>query len=176
MQVISNTTTRGYTLVELMVALAAGAFLLGGVSLAYSAIKGTILVGKELENAQEIIRYTSKVFARSIKQTPISPVVSADGSTISISQPAGVITCNGTVSAVDVVEVYTLESNNLTCTLGALAAERLLTGVETLNFSINNDVVTINVRPEQLPSQFGNAITIDVAASNVILEKVYNGV
>lgn len=172
----SNTNAHGYTLVELMVALAAGAFLLGGVSLAYSAIKGTVLVGKELESAQEIIRYTSKVFARSIKQTPSSPIVSANGATITIRQPAGVITCNGTVAAVDVDEVYSLDSNNLTCTLGALAAERLLTGVETLSFSINNDVVTINVKPEQLPSQFGNAITIDIAASNVILEKAYNGV
>ncbi|MCQ8878940.1 prepilin-type N-terminal cleavage/methylation domain-containing protein [Pseudoalteromonas shioyasakiensis] len=167
---------QGYTLVELMVALAAGAFLLGGVSLAYSAIKGTILVGKELERAQEVIRYTSKVFTRSIKQTPTSPIVSADGLTITISQPAGVITCNGTVTAVDVNEVYSLDSNNLTCTQGALAAERLLTGVESLSFSINNEVVTINVKPEQLPNQFGNAIRIDIAASNVILEKSYSGV
>ena len=55
-----NKLTRGFSLIELMVALAAGAFLLAGVSLSYAAIKGTIEVSKELENAQEVIRYTSK--------------------------------------------------------------------------------------------------------------------
>ncbi|MDP2636271.1 MAG: PilW family protein [Pseudoalteromonas sp.] len=166
---------RGYTLVELMVALAAGAFLLGGVSLAYSAIKGTVLVGKELENAQEVIRYTSKVFTRSIKQTPVTPIVSADGSSITITQPAGVVTCTGSVAAADVNEVYSLDGNNLMCALGALTPERLLTGLASLNFSINNELVTINVKPEQLPAQFGDSVAIELAASNVILEKVYSG-
>lgn len=168
--------SRGYTLVELMVALAAGAFLLSGVSLAYSAIKGTILVAKELENAQEIIRYSSMVFTRSIKQTPTTPIVSADGLTITIAQPAGVITCNGGIAANDTNEVYSLAANNLTCAVGAGVAERLLTGVEGLDFSVSNDVVTINIKPESLPTQFGGAIAIDIAASNVILEKAYNGV
>ena len=80
--------TKGFSLVELMVALAAGAFLLAGISLSYSAIKGTIQVSKELENAQEVLRYTSKVFNRSIKQTQITPVISADKSMITITQPS----------------------------------------------------------------------------------------
>ncbi|MEM5552486.1 prepilin-type N-terminal cleavage/methylation domain-containing protein [Pseudoalteromonas neustonica] len=173
---MSSSSMRGYTLVELMVALAAGSFLLAGVSLSYSAIKGTIMVSKELENAQEVIRYTSKVFTRSIKQTPTLPIVAADGLSISIGQPAGVITCNGSVAVAPTTEIYTLTGNNLMCTLGAAAPERLLTGVERLNFSINNNIVKINVAPENLPSQFGNAISIDVAVSNVILTNAFGGV
>lgn len=165
----------GYTLVELMVALAAGAFLLSGVSLAYSAIKGTVLVGKELENAQEVIRYTSKVFTRSIKQTPVIPTVSADGLSITVTQSAGVVTCAGSVAVADVNETYQLDANNLMCALGGLPSERLLTGIESLNFSINNDLITIKVKPEHLPAQFGAAVTIELAASNVILERVYSG-
>lgn len=171
----SQSRSQGYTLVELMVALAAGAFLLAGVSLSYSAIKGTILVGKELENAQEVIRYTSKVFTRSIKQTPTLPVVAADGSTITIEQPAGVITCNGSVSAAAVSELYSLVDNNFQCALGAAPAERLLTGVSQLNFAIDNNLVTIKVGPENLPAQFGNTITIDIAVSNVILNNAFGG-
>ena len=174
--------SQGYTLVELMVALAAGAFLLAGVSLSYSAIKGTILVGKELENAQEVIRYTSKVFTRSIKQTPSAPTVAADGSTITIDgssitiyQPAGVITCNGSVSTAAVSELYSLVDNNLQCALDAAPAERLLTGVKQLSFAIDNNLVTINVGPENLPAQFGNTITIDIAVSNVILNNAFGG-
>ena len=167
--------SQGYTLVELMVALAAGAFLLAGVSLSYSAIKGTILVGKELENAQEVIRYTSKVFTRSIKQTPRLPEVAADGSSITIYQPAGVITCNGSVSTAAVSELYSLVDNNLQCALDAAPAERLLTGVKQLSFAIDNNLVTINVGPENLPAQFGNTITIDIAVSNVILNNAFCG-
>ncbi|MEH6396420.1 prepilin-type N-terminal cleavage/methylation domain-containing protein [Pseudoalteromonas sp.] len=167
---------QGYTLVELMVALAAGAFLLAGVSLSYSAIKSTILVGKELENAQEVIRYTSKVFTRSIKQTPSAPTIAADGSSITISQPTGVITCNGSVSGADVTEIYSLTGNNLMCAIGAEPAERLLTGVTQLSFALNNNVVTINVGPENLPAQFGNTIAIDIAVSNVILNNAFGGV
>ena len=101
-----NKRVQGFTLVELMVALAAGAFLLAGVSLSYSAIKSTIEVGKELENAQEVIRYTSKVFNRSIKQTQLTPTISADKSTITITQPSGVIACDGSATTAQVVEVY----------------------------------------------------------------------
>ncbi|MBB1333324.1 prepilin-type N-terminal cleavage/methylation domain-containing protein [Pseudoalteromonas sp. SR44-5] len=167
---------RGYTLVELMVALAAGSFLLAGVSLSYSAIKGTISVSKELENAQEVIRYTSKVFTRSIKQTPSAPLVAADGSAITVTQPAGVITCNGSVSTADINEVYSLVGNNLMCTLGAAPAERLLTGVARLSFAIDNNIVTIYVGPENLPAQFEDTIAIDIAVSNVILNNAFGGV
>ncbi|WP_254911132.1 prepilin-type N-terminal cleavage/methylation domain-containing protein [Pseudoalteromonas sp. A601] len=173
---MTGLSNRGYTLVELMVALAAGAFLLAGVSLSYSAIKGTIMVSKELENAQEVIRYTSKVFTRSIKQTPELPVVSADGLSITIKQPTGIITCIGEVSAAAVDEIYSLQGENLMCKLGAADAERLLTGVKALTFSINNNLVSINVGPENLPAQFGNTIKIDVAVSNVILNNAFGGV
>lgn len=168
--------TNGYTLVELMVALAAGSFLLAGVSLSYSAIKSTISVSKELENAQEVIRYSSKVFTRSIKQTIELPTVAADGLSISIVQPKGVLTCTGEVSTTQITEVYSTNDNNMQCALGGAAPERLLTGVQSLTFSINNDVITINVRPENLPAQFGNGMEIDVAVSNVILNQSFGSV
>lgn len=166
---------KGFTLVELMVALAAGSFLLAGVSLSYSAIKGTINVSKELENAQEVIRYTSKVFTRSIKQTIELPTVAADGLSISIVQPSGVLMCTGEVSTAQATEVYSINDNNMQCAIDGAAPERLLTGVQSLTFSINNDVVTINVKPEHLPSQFGSSVAIDVAVSNVILNRLVGG-
>lgn len=172
----SENNIKGFTLVELMVALAAGSFLLAGVSLSYSAIKGTISVSKELENAQEVIRYSSKVFTRSIKQTTELPTVAADGLSISIVQPSGVLMCTGEVSAAKATEVYSINNNNMQCAIDGAAPERLLTGVQSLTFSLNNDVVTINVKPEHLPSQFGNGVAIDVAVSNVILNQAFGGI
>ena len=61
----------GFTLVELMVALAVGSFLIAGVGLSYATIKGTVSATKELENAQEVIRFTSQVLTRSLKTNPI---------------------------------------------------------------------------------------------------------
>ena len=142
---------QGYTLVELMVALAAGAFLLAGVSMSYSAIKSTILVSKELENAQEVIRYTSKVFTRSLKQTPELPTLSEDKLRITIKQPAGVISCTGELTTNEINEIYYLDDNNLICALGNNSPQRLLTGVKGLNFSINNNLVSINASFPEFP-------------------------
>lgn len=168
-----NKRPQGFTLVELMVALAAGAFLLAGVSLSYSAIKSTVEVSKELENAQEVIRYTSKVFNRSIKQTQLAPIISADKSTITITQPSGVIACDGSATTAQVIEVYSLNGSNLMCSLDGATAERLLTGIETLSFDIAGELVTVTVKPNDLPAQFGNGINIDIALTNVILVKAY---
>ncbi|WP_231613077.1 PilW family protein [Pseudoalteromonas sp. SWXJZ94C] len=57
----------GFTLIELMVALAAGMFLLSGVSLAYSSINSSTSTAKDLENALDVIRFSSKIFTRSLK-------------------------------------------------------------------------------------------------------------
>ncbi|WP_372858668.1 PilW family protein [Pseudoalteromonas sp.] len=164
--------SRGFTLVELMVAMAAGAFLLAGVSLSYSAIKSGIQVSKELENAQEVLRYSNSVLTRSTKQSLDLPVVSADGLTITYTMPSGVITCNGDVSSVAVVERYYLQNNNLMCAKDADTPERLLTGVETLSFSIDNNVVTVNIKPEGLPRQFSDVLEMNIAVSSVILSGV----
>lgn len=128
-----NKRIQGFTLVELMVALAAGAFLLAGVSLSYSAIK----------------------------------------STITITQPSGVIACDGSATTAQVVEVYSLNGSNLMCSLDGAASERLLTGIETLSFSIAGELVTVSVKPNDLPAQFGNGINIDIALTNSILVKAY---
>lgn len=167
---------QGYTLIELMVALAAGAFLLAGVSMSYSAIKSTTLVSKELENAQEVIRYTSSVFTRSLKQTPELPTLSEDKLSITIKQPAGVVNCIGEVTSSAVNERYYLDTNNLMCALGDKPAQRLLTGIEGLNFSINNYLVSIEVKPQHLPEQFAAGLVIDVAVSNVILSNAFGEV
>lgn len=164
---------KGFTLVELMVAMAAGAFLLAGVSLSYSAIKSGIQVSKELENAQEVLRYSNTVLTRSTKQSVDLPVVSADGLTITYTMQAGVISCNGDVSSVAIVERYYLQNNNLMCAKDADPPERLLTGVETLSFSINDNVVTVNIKPEGLPRQFNNAVEMNIAVSSVILSGVF---
>lgn len=75
----------GFTLVELLVALAVSSFLMAGISLVYSALSESVDTSKELENAQEVLRYSSEVFTRSLKQTKSMPLI-PDASTIVVVQ------------------------------------------------------------------------------------------
>ncbi|PAJ71983.1 hypothetical protein CJF42_23630 [Pseudoalteromonas sp. NBT06-2] len=72
----------GYTLVELMIALLVGCILIMGISLAYSSIKSLILSSKNLENAQEVLRFIAQTFTRSLKQTQGGVIVTIDQITI----------------------------------------------------------------------------------------------
>jgi len=59
--------TKGFTLVELMVALALGIFLTGGVVLMFSANKAASLDAEQLARMQENIRFASGLMIRDIR-------------------------------------------------------------------------------------------------------------
>jgi len=162
----------GYTLVELMIALLVGTILIMGISLAYSSIKGLILSSKNIENAQEVIRFTAQTFTRSLKQTPGNIDVTLNQ--ITIPQSLNTISCNGTRPIADYNEIYSLNGNNLQCDIGD-GAQTILTGVANINFAINNRLVSITVTPEAQqgePDGVGaaRAMIINVALTRIILE------
>ena len=72
-------------------------------------------------------------------------------------------------------EVYSLDNSSLMCSLNGATAERLLTGLESVSFSLSGELVTIVVKPQKLPAQFGAGINIDVALTNTILVNAYGG-
>lgn len=164
----------GYTLLEMLVAMAAGLFLLAGVAMSYSAIKNTVRTTQELSDAQEVIRYTSQVFTRSTKQTKALPVISADTLTIQFEQYANVLSCQGTTPAADYIETYTLTNGFLTCDIGdGGGAVQLLKGVEALSFGFNNYLVSVLVKPNHMPSHFGTGLQIDIATTQLILIEAF---
>jgi len=163
---------KGYTLVELMIALLAGCILIMGISLAYSSIKSLILSSKNIENAQEVLRFTAQTFTRSLKQTPGGIVVLANQ--ITVPQSLNSIACNGTRPVANYNETYSLNGNKLQCDIGN-GAEPILTGVENIAFALNNRLISITVTPQAQqgePSDIGAArsMTINVALTRVILE------
>ena len=83
--------SKGVTLIELLVALVASLFLLGGVSMAYSSIKSTELVENEIENSLNVIRYSNNLFSRSLKHTSSLPIIK--GQQLWVSQQAGTKSC-----------------------------------------------------------------------------------
>ncbi|KAF7768906.1 hypothetical protein PCIT_a3428 [Pseudoalteromonas citrea] len=169
---------KGYTLLELMVAMAAGMFLLAGVSMSYSAIKSTIVVTQELSHAQEVVRYTSQVFTRSIKQTNDLPIVDNSGIALRVLQVSGTLSCHGDTPAFDYTEYYTLVSGFLVCTVtpqagGDGVSVNLLKGVQALSFSTSHQgrLARITITPDNVPALFKNGIDIDIAVTRLIVSE-----
>jgi len=171
---------KGFTLVELMIGVTISGFLLLGVVGTYSSIHGTVLASKELENSQEVIRYSAHVFTRSIKQSP-QPVTIFDGgpgpgSTMIVNLPVSSTSCLGTEPVADFSERYDFDAPRLTCTLTiagvASPAVTLLTGVDNMQFIGIGNMVRVKVRPLLLAQNqnFTNGdIDIDIALTTRIM-------
>lgn len=165
----------GFTLVELLVALAVSSFLMAGISLVYSALSESVDTSKELENAQEVLRYSSEVFTRSLKQTKSMPLL-PDASTIFVVQDtSGATACNGTKPAVPFSETFTLVDNKLRCQVNGGVEQVLLTGVQDISYRRNGNLVEITLTPENLNvDMLANGFRIDIALSGKILDEALN--
>ncbi|WP_100914043.1 prepilin-type N-terminal cleavage/methylation domain-containing protein [Pseudoalteromonas spongiae] len=165
----------GFTLVELMVALAVSSFLMAGISYVYIAISQSVDTSKELENAQEVLRYSSEVFTRSLKQTKTIPTT-PNANTIVVEQAtSGATACNSTKPAVPFIETFTLIDSQLRCQVNAADEQVLLTGLQDISYRINGNLVEITLVPENLyVDMLANGFRIDIALSGKILEEALN--
>ncbi|NMP03957.1 prepilin-type N-terminal cleavage/methylation domain-containing protein [Pseudoalteromonas arctica] len=161
---------KGFTLIELMVALAAGMFLLGGVSLAYSSINSSTSTAKDLENALDVIRFSSKVFTRSLKQTNSVPTYT--NNILSVEQEMGSSACTGLTISAPFIEKYSHEDDSLFCDVGN-GKVKILKGVNVISYVIDNNVVSVLVEPTNLPSQFNNSLVIDISLSQMVMNKAF---
>lgn len=166
-------SSQGYSLIELLVAMLLSGALITGVSMAYVTITDLVKTNKNLENAQEVIRFTSEVFTRSLKQTSSTPTLNSSSALLTVNHDANAIACNGTRPSSDFDERYTLENNQLKCDIGS-GAQTILTGVENISFSQTQQVVSITVQPEAQQGETtgvgpASSIQIDVALSEIIL-------
>lgn len=147
-----------------------------GISTAYSSVTGLVNTGKNLENAQEVLRYCSEVFTRSLKQT--SENVTLTSSVLSVSQEANSVACDGSKPAINYTEIYTVDANNLTCDIGG-GPKTILTGVTNITFersiiSTSDKLISIIVTPQGLYGESSGVgankpIKMDIALSELIL-------
>lgn len=167
---------QGYTLIELLVAVLLSAALITGVSFAYVTITDLVKTNKNLENAQEVIRYTSEIFTRSLKQTSAQPVIAMSGAQLTVAHDAEIIACNGIRQNNSFNEVYTLANNQLMCNVGGTGAQAILTGLESITFAkdANQQILSITIEPQAQQGEASNTgptapMQIDVALSEIIL-------
>jgi prepilin-type N-terminal cleavage/methylation domain-containing protein len=181
---VAQSRTKGFTLVELMIALAISGFLLLGVVGTYSSIQDTIATSKELENSQEVIRYSAHVFSRSLKQTkvaatPTSTLLAPDGTPIfnvlTVTLPPLSTSCKGEPLNDGGTEIFIFDNlrNTLTCNVNDTGRVDLLTGIDSMQFIENpfGTMVTVQVYPTDLSdhNNFPEPINIDIALTSVIL-------
>ena len=166
---------RGFTLVELMISLAISAFLMSGIAFAYSALSQSVDTSKELENAQEVLRYSSEVFTRSLKQTKTTPNTPNANTIVVQQETLGSTACNSSKPAVPFSETFTLVDNQLRCRVNAGDEEVLLTGLQDISYRINGNLVEVTVTPENFNvDMLANGFRIDIALSGKILEEALN--
>lgn len=165
----------GFSLVELMVAMVVSTTLIAGTGLAYSGISNSINLSKTIENSQEVLRYTTDVFSRSLKQTLVSPVSTAPDNIRVIQDKVGSVACDGTVPvAAPYTESYRFEAPNLFCDAGS-GEVVILQGITNMSILINGDLVQITVIPNEFPiASLPNGVRIDIALSSKILMEETN--
>ncbi|TMO87486.1 PilW family protein [Pseudoalteromonas spongiae] len=168
-------TVSGFSLVELMVAMAVSMSLIAGTGFAYIGISDSISLSKNIENTQEVLRYTAEVFSRSLKQTLVSPVSTAPDNIRVIQDKVGSVACDGTVPvAAPYTESYRFEVPNLLCNAGN-GEVVILQGIANMSFAINGDLVQITVLPNDFPiADLPNGVRIDIAVSSKILMEETN--
>lgn len=166
----------GFSLPELMVALVISSVVLLGVSYTYSVTTGAVHATHNMQNAQEVLRYTSELFSRSLKQTEALPQI-PDPHTLIIEQTqVGVMACNGSKPARTFRETYRLEGKDLVCQIDNGAKFTVLTGVESIQYRLVGYLVEVFVTPEHwmkesLPAGF----RIDIALTSHIFGQMMGG-
>jgi Tfp pilus assembly protein PilW len=165
-----NDKQHGFTLIELMVALTASMFLLGGVSLAYSSINSSTNTAKDLENALEVIHFSSTVFTRSLKQTTTAPVYQNEE--FIVQQSAATQACTGAVMNAAYTERYSHEGDALFCDVGD-GKIKILKGVNAIDYVIDDRMVSVLLEPSNLPTQFNNQLVIDISLSQIVMNEAF---
>ena len=159
----------GFTLVELMIVVALSSVLLLGVTMIFSSVKGMLISSNNLENSQEVLRYTSQTFRRSVKQTGQYPVI-ISSSSIQFQQDANTVACTGLSPVNSYTEIYSLVNNSIKCDIGdGNGLRTILTGIENINYSLSGELLNITVSPEGLPENYSGGVLINFALTRIIL-------
>jgi prepilin-type N-terminal cleavage/methylation domain-containing protein len=154
----------GFSLSELMIAMVLGLLIMIAVINFFAPLKATVEESKRLEHAADALRYATLTLSKSIKQAGGVSHVSATELVLSFhasaSQPS--LSCLGQSQTADYMETYHFTAPNLFCDDGN-GAQMILTGLETTHFSHAGELVSIKLKPLQLPTQYAQGITLSIA-------------
>lgn len=147
----------GFSLIELMIAMALSLLLILGIATIFSSLKNTSAYSQQLENTQEVLRFTNSIFSRAVHRADDI----SGGSTLTLTFNLDnldinekFIDCRGEEKELNekYTETYSLENNELICTTkidstSVEAISAIGVNIEALSFSINGELLTVTITP-----------------------------
>ena len=145
----------GFTMIELMVALVIGLFIVGGAISVFVANQTTYRTKVDLDNAQEAFRFASHSIARVVRLGDRLEGSSGDQLSVTITGGPGVLDCLGMPIGVgaSVVNTFSFDAGSLVC-----EGQVLVRGLASISFEYGNDGRTFAAPSE---AQLSDAIYWD---------------
>ena len=161
-------TQSGFSLIELMIAMSLSLLLILGIATVFSSLKNTSSYSKQLENTQEVLRFTNSTFSRAVHRADEMDAKSytgSDGGTYqqldltfnldNLDTSESYTSCLGNPMTSQYYESYRLTDNELLCaeytTAGLDDSSKTFTAIGTniddLNFSITDNLLTVTITP-----------------------------
>ncbi len=114
----------GFTLIELMISLLIGLFIMGGVISAFVVNQQTVNTKRNLDNTQEALRFTANTVSRIVRQADsISNTSTSSQLVVSFTGGTGLKNCLGQVVSGVQTNTFTYSSNQLLCNNTALVGD-----------------------------------------------------
>lgn len=123
---------RGFTLIELMIALVIGLIIMSAVFTVFDSVQATNRATTALHQQQETLRYAAYTVDRLAAS---STHIQLTNTALSTTLPAGVANCLGQQLTAQQINVIGLTDNRLTCTVDAVVWPLTAANISTLTFT-----------------------------------------
>jgi Tfp pilus assembly protein PilW len=121
-----------------MISLTLGLFLIAGALAVFMAAATTGARKEELDRALEGFRYSGFSLSRVIRQSS-SINSTSTASSLSVTLPASVENCDGSVSGSAQTNVFSVSAGALRCSVGGGTSQSLVEGIHTIAFTYGVD-------------------------------------
>ena len=179
----------GFSLIELMIAMTLSLLLILGIATIFSSLKNTSAYSQQLENTQEVLRFTNSIFSRAVHRADEmddKSYTGSDGNTydqldltfnldnLDSSDTNDTYTsCLGNEMSSQYYESYRLSDGQLMCaeytTVGLDDSSKIFTAIgtniETLTFATTDNLLTITI----IPADETNSVQMMFALRQAIL-------
>lgn len=154
---------------SMVVSVISSAILLGA-SYTYSATTGAIKTTKDIQHYQEVLRFSSRVYSRALKQISSVPGTPDSKTIVLAHDGADSVACNGTIPGTSFTETYTLAGKNIMCQIDAKPPEVLIAGVDDIRYHVAGNLVEITIKPKNWHSELmPDGFKLDISMTTRIL-------
>lgn len=158
----------GFSLIELMIAMTLSLLLILGIATIFSSLKNTSAYSQQLENTQEVLRFTNSIFSRAVHRADEmddKSYTGSDGNTYkqldltfnldNLDAGETYTSCLGNAMSSQYYESYRLTDGQLMCaeytTVSLDDTSKSFTGIgtniDTLSFATTDNLLTVTITP-----------------------------